>query len=550
MTGDSTERVLAGTLEDIPVGHMIEVPLSIDTNPPINALVANVHGSIHATTSRCTHYGLPLAKGVLTDDGRVYCPFHGACFRVATGDIEDAPAFDPLKKIKVQVEDGKVYLLVDSTALQQPTDAVQRFSEEGPHTVFVGGGAVALYAVQEMRRLGYQGRITVVTAEPHPTIDRPKLSKATAPQLDQVVIRDEAYWRERLGVDLRLSMRAYALDTKMNRVHLAGGNTVTYDRLVLCTGSTPRRLPIEGSKADGVYLLRTLEDAQALSAAVQRRHGQNLVIIGTGFIGMEMGIALARQANVTLIGQTHVPLEGPLSREVGYGLLTGLVNERPLRFLNAVDMVRIETDVHNRVIGVVVQPRANGSPELTLAADLVLMSTGAAPATQFLRQSPTFPPLRPDGSIEVDSALRVVGLSNVYAGGDIAAYPTESGPVRIEHWNVAANHGREIGRALATGKVRAYKHVPVFWSALGPQLRYVGSGIGYNRVYVDGDPVEEEFAAYYAKDDKVLAVATCVLNRKYTNTACDVIRSWCRPLRLCALGKCPSLVSLPLALTL
>ena len=132
----------------------------------------------------------------------------------------------------MQVEDGKVYLLVDSTALQQPTDAVQRFSEEGPHTVFVGGGAVALYAVQEMRRLGYQGRITVVTAEPHPTIDRPKLSKATAPQLDQVVIRDEAYWRERLGVDLRLSMRAYALDTKMNRVHLAGGNTVTYLSLI------------------------------------------------------------------------------------------------------------------------------------------------------------------------------------------------------------------------------------------------------------------------------------------------------------------------------
>lgn len=92
-----TERVYVGPVGSIPEGEMQEVPL--DTGDlAVNALVANVRGTIVATTSRCTHYGMPLAKGVLTSDGRVYCPFHGACFRMATGDIEDAPGLDPLKR--------------------------------------------------------------------------------------------------------------------------------------------------------------------------------------------------------------------------------------------------------------------------------------------------------------------------------------------------------------------------------------------------------------------------------------------------------------------
>ncbi|WFC95095.1 Apoptosis-inducing factor 1 [Malassezia brasiliensis] len=452
---------------------------------------------------------MPLAKGVLTSDGRIYCPFHGACFRMATGDIEDAPGLDPLKKIPVEIDGDEVYLNVDIDALKQPTDSVCKGEAKSkPHTVFVGGGPVALNAVQEMRRRGYKGAITVLTAEPHPTIDRPKLSKGQAPKLDQLLIRDEKYWRERLDVDLRTSCYAYAVDVSTQRVLVRGDDIVPYDNLVLATGSLSRRLPIEGSKLDGVYTLRSLHDAQKISDALERRTQQDLVIIGTGFIGLEMGIAFARRAKVTLIGQTHVPLEGPLGRQVGYGLQTAIVNERPLRFLNAVDVVRIESGPNGHVAGVVVQPRAKGSAEVYLPADMVLMSTGAMPATQFLRNSPTFPPLRPDGSVEVDSALRVVGVSNVYAGGDIASYPTAHGLTRIEHWNVASNHGREIGRSLATGHVRAYTHIPVFWSGLGTTMRYVGHGAGFNAMHVDGEPDEEEFVAYYAKDDRVIAVAT------------------------------------------
>ncbi|WFD31031.1 hypothetical protein MSPP1_002060 [Malassezia sp. CBS 17886] len=511
MSIHTRERVFAAFVSDISEGGMLEVPLVTDMDPPMNALVANVHGKFFATTAQCTHYGVSLTKGVMTGDGRVYCPFHGACYRVTTGDIEDAPALDPLKRIDVQIEDGMVYLLVDYEALNEPTDPVcstQPSAMTRPHTVFVGGGAVALQAVQEMRRLGHRGRITLVSAEPYPTIDRPKLSKGKAPKVEDVIIRSVEYWRDRLGVELLLSCQAYAVDTKTKRVMVCEGNALPYDHLVLATGSTPFRLPIEGGKANGVYLLRSLEDAQAITAAIERRGAQHMVIIGTGFIGLEMGVALARRAKVTLIGQTHVPLEGPLGRNVGYGLQTALVNERPVRFLNAVDVVRIETDKNNNAIAVIVQPRTKGSPELSLRADIVLMSTGARPATQFLRNSPNFPDLRPDGSVEVDSALRVVGASEVFAGGDIATYPTENGVTRIEHWNVASNHGRDIGRQIATGRPRVFRHIPVFWSGLGTTLRYVGNGAGFDTVHVVGEPDEEEFVAFYGKNNRVIAVAT------------------------------------------
>lgn len=515
MSDQRKERIFVGLACDMPIGSITEVPLDSAFDPPVNALVANVHGTYYATTSKCTHYGLALSKGILTSEGRLYCPFHGACFKVTTGDIEDAPALEPLKTFEVQRDnDDKVYILVDYEALKRsPWESCKKEIHEdksGLHTVFVGGGAVTLHAVQEMRRNGYKGSITVLTAEPYPAIDRTKLSKAYAPELKHALVRDEFFWRETLNVDLRLSSYVYDIDTKMKRLSIRGGNTVLYDNLVLATGSVPRRLPIEGANAKGVYVLRTHSDAKALTESLRKHPSPQLVIIGTGFIGLEMGIALAKHAKVTLIGQTHVPLEGPLGRSVGGGLQTAIMNERPLRFLNAVDLVRIETDMNNSVRGVTVQPRARGSPELFLAADVVLMSTGAKPATDFLRNSPSFPALRPDGSVEVDAALRVVGLQNVYAGGDIAAYPWDNGIVRIEHWNVACNHGRDIGRTIASGRLHPHRHVPVFWSGLTSPLRYTGTGLGYNQMHVDGEPDEAEFIAYYAKNDRVIGVATCV----------------------------------------
>ena len=166
MSDQRKERIFVGLACDMPVGSITEVPLDGALDPPVNALVANVHGTYYATTSKCTHYGLALSKGILTSEGRLYCPFHGACFKVTTGDIEDAPALEPLKTFEVQRDnDDKVYILVDYEALKRsPWESCKKETHEnksGLHTVFVGGGAVTLHAVQEMRRNGYLSLIHI-----------------------------------------------------------------------------------------------------------------------------------------------------------------------------------------------------------------------------------------------------------------------------------------------------------------------------------------------------------------------------------------------------
>jgi NADPH-dependent 2,4-dienoyl-CoA reductase/sulfur reductase-like enzyme len=138
---------------------------------------------------------------------------------------------------------------------------------------------------------------------------------------------------------------------------------------------------------------------------------------------------------------------------------------------------------------------------------VVILGVGVAPATSFLKESGF--QLMKDGGIAVDSTLRVEGQRDVFAIGDIAAAPTRAtAHTRIEHWNVASNQGRSVAKTIAGGDNVPDK-IPIFWSALGAQLRYCGSGgPQFNTVYVDGNPEELKFAAYYAKDDQVVAVAT------------------------------------------
>jgi apoptosis-inducing factor 3 len=139
---------------------------------------------------------------------------------------------------------------------------------------------------------------------------------------------------------------------------------------------------------------------------------------------------------------------------------------------------------------------------------------GVAPATEYLKSTEGFPELQKDGSVEVDNQLRVKGVpsdANVFAIGDIATYPTRDGKgsARIEHWSVAGNHGRAVGKQLAGESGNGFDKLPLFWSALGSQLRYVsdGNGPGFDDVYIDGNPVEQKFVAYYHKGDTVTAVA-------------------------------------------
>lgn len=148
-----------------------------------------------------------------------------------------------------------------------------------------------------------------------------------------------------------------------------------------------------------------------------------------------------------------------------------------------------------------------------LEADLVIEGVGVAPATEYLKGNSSVT-LEKDGSLKTDESFAVNGLKDVYAIGDIATYPYHGpggngSPVRIEHWNVAQNAGRSVANSINNPGSKAKPFIPVFWSALGSQLRYCGNTMnGYDDVVLQGKPEEASFIAYYTKGEEVVAVAS------------------------------------------
>jgi len=267
-----------------------------------------------------------------------------------------------------------------------------------------------------------------------------------------------------------------------------------------------------------------VEDARKVDKAAQE--GKKLVVIGSSFIGMELVVALSKRklASINVVGMEEYPFESVLGKEVGAGLKK-YHESQGVKFHMSSRVEKVIPSADNPALagGVVISSPSSGTTEtVTLDADFVILGVGVRPATDFLQSNPGFE-LEPDGGLLVDEYLRVVkgraGESGVYALGDIAVYPQSIGvdaitgektkrPVRIEHWNVAGNHGRAVGKTIA-GVPQEYVKVPVFWSAQGQQLRYCGFGaIGYDDVILKGDPAEMKFIAYYVKERQIVAVAS------------------------------------------
>lgn len=509
----SEQRVRVGSAKEVAQGKMKEFTFAGEGDDAVKVLVSNVKGQLHATSSKCTHYGAPLANGVLTGDGRIICPWHGACFHAKNGEIEDAPALDSLLSLKLEVEGDDLFVTADAEKLKgKPGVAPSckggvKSIAKGKGVVVVGGGAGAINCVEELRKSGFQGAITIVSNE-QAIIDRTKLSKALIADADKVTWRSKAHLDNVLGVELE-NATVTAVDAKAKSVTLDNGRKLEYENLVLATGGTPKRIPIPGADLPNVLVLRQISDTKAINEAVGNEDGEasnkkNVVVIGSSFIGMEAAIALTKRANVSVVGMEKVPFERVLGEQVGGGLMKAQI-KNGLKFYMEAGVERIDGESGSGPKAVVIK-NSEGKEE-SLPADVVILGVGVAPATGYLKESGF--QLEKDGGIAVDSKLRVEGHRDIFAIGDIAAAPTRASPhSRIEHWNVASNQGRAVAKTLA-GTETDYDKVAIFWSALGSQLRYCGSGgPQFDTVHVDGKPEELKFSAYYAKGDEVVAVAT------------------------------------------
>ncbi|KAI0090249.1 hypothetical protein BDY19DRAFT_939199 [Irpex rosettiformis] len=481
-------------------------------------LLSRLGDKIHATSAFCTHYGAPLAKGVLTADGRVVCPWHGACFNVCTGDIEDAPAPTALHSFQARVENGKILITAnpadtEKKNLSRPPKLLASGYQASnkPGVVIVGGGSGAFHAIESLREHGYNGTITVLSKENYAPIDRTKLSKALITDASKLEWRSQAELQAKYGVLLRTSTEVTAVDLE-NKVVVIGATNerVAYETLILASGATPRQLPIEGKELGNVFTFRGVEDAKKVDAAVTE--GKHLVVIGSSFISMELVVAVQKRnlASIDVIGMESFPFEAVLGKKVG-AALKKFHESKGIKFHMESSVSKLlPSSTSPTSVGAVIVESSSGH-ETTLEADAVIMGVGVAPATEYLKASKGFEGvLDRSGGVAVDELLKVKGLEDVYAVGDIALYPQPGTGEqrRIEHWNVAGNQGRAVGKTIAEGKGQPFVKIPVFWSAQGQQLRYCGVGAGFDDVIIDGNLDELKFVAYYVKADKVIAVAS------------------------------------------
>ena len=508
--------VRVASVSDLADGEMRQVSAG-----GTEVLLSRVAGRFHACTAFCTHYGAPLATGVLSGT-TVVCPWHHAVFDVASGALDEPPALDRLRTFEVKTEGDDVLVRVPGDADAHGKGVAYRESDgeapamagldadaDGRLFLVLGGGAAGQAAVETLRANAYRGRLALVTRETRAPYDRTKLSKAylagDAPD-DALPLRDGAFY-EQHGIELWTDRTVTALDADAREVSFDEGHPVTYDACLVATGGTPRRLPIDGADLDGVLLLRTWADARDV---VERAGGaQRVVVVGASFIGMEAASSLtARGVEVTVVGKEDAPFASAMGEEVGR-VFQRAAESKGVAFRLGAEVDRIETAHADPAAGPPHGLRVVVGGE-ALECDAVVMGVGVSPATGFLDGAPF---RRDDGGLVTDAALRVA--PGLFAAGDVAAFPDPrlGRTVRIEHWRLAQQHARTAAlNMLAEGDPTVadtpFDGVPYFWTGqFGLSLRYVGHAEDWDEVVVDGSLDDAEFLAAYVEGGAVRAVA-------------------------------------------
>jgi len=265
-----------------------------------------------AVGATCTHYGGPLAEGLPVED-TVRCPWHHACFSLRTGEALRAPALDPIARWRVERLGDRV--LVREKLAPSPRGDTTNFPSS---VVIVGGGGAGLAAADMLRRDGYAGPLTIVSADDSPPVDRPNLSKdylAGTAQEDWVPLRPPDYYRER-RINLLLNSSVSVLDATKRQIELANGRTLQFGALLLATGAEPVQLPIEGGAEANIHYLRTFADSKAIIA--EAASAKRATVVGASFIGLEVAAALsARGIAVDVVAPETQPLERVVGTQVG-----------------------------------------------------------------------------------------------------------------------------------------------------------------------------------------------------------------------------------------
>lgn len=458
-----------------------------------DVILARRGDELFAVGAACTHYHGPLADGLVVGE-TVRCPWHHACFSLRTGEALRAPALDPIQCWRVERIGDKAYVREKLAEPGPKAKLGTRASRKLPSSVvIIGGGAAGLTAADMLRREGYEGRLTMISADESAPYDRPNLSKdflAGTASDDWIPLRSRDFYKDR-RIDLALGSRASALDLQQKRVQLENGKTYGFESLLIATGAEPVRLKIEGATESQINYLRTFADSKAIVA--KAASARRVTIVGASFIALEAAASLrARDIEVDVVAPGSQPLERVMGPKVG-------------RFVRGVHEGHGVVFHLGRTVKRIDGRRLMLSDGTTFEADFVVLGVGVRPSIAVAELAG----LAIDRGIAVNEYLEA-SVPSVFAAGDVARWPDRhSGePIRVEHWVVAERQGQVAARNIL-GYREPFNAVPFFWSQhYDVVINYVGHAEEWDAIEIDGELEARNCAVNYKKGDRTLAVAT------------------------------------------
>jgi NADPH-dependent 2,4-dienoyl-CoA reductase/sulfur reductase-like enzyme/nitrite reductase/ring-hydroxylating ferredoxin subunit len=453
-------------------------------------------GEVLAIGAVCSHYGGPLAEGLVVGD-TVRCPWHHACFSLRTGEALRPPALGDVPSYEVQIRDGVARV----TGRRQASPRAPAAAPEGGRpasVVIVGAGAAGNTAAEHLRRLGYDGPIVMIDPDRDAPYDRPNLSKdylaGNAPE-EWIPLHPAEFYAERRIELVRDTVAS--IDPAARRVALESGGTREYGALLLATGADPVRLPIPVAPGRTVHYLRSLADSRGIIRAAEG--ATRAVVMGASFIGLEVAASLrARELEVHVVAPESVPLERVLRGELG-AFVRALHEERGVRF----HLGRTAREVAADAVVL--------DDDTRIEADLIVAGVGVRPRVSLAERAG----VAVDRGVLVDERLRT-SVSGIWAAGDIARWPDpHTGErIRVEHWVVAERMGQWAARSIL-GLPGRFDAVPFFWSAhYDVTIAYVGHAERWDAVEIDGALEARDASARFVRGGRAIALATIFRDRE------------------------------------
>jgi len=455
-----------------------------------DAILVRQGDRLFAVGAHCTHYHGPLADGLVVGE-TVRCPWHHASFSLRTGEALRAPALDPISSWRVERVGDTVYAREKVTL---PAAGASSASRRMPASiVIIGGGGAGLAAADMLRRSGYAGTLTMLSADDAAPSDRPNLSKdflAGTAQEDWIPLRSEEFYTEQ-RIDLVLNARVASIDPQQKQVRVDNGKTYEFDVLLIATGAEPVRLDIPGASASQIHYLRSFTDSRNIIARAES--AKSVVVVGSSFIGLEVAASLrTRGIAVHVVSPESQPLERVMGQEVGR-VIRQLHEEHGVVFHLGPTVRRVDGRVVTLTDGT------------ALDADFLVLGVGVRPVVDIAEQAG----LAVDRGIAVNEYLET-SAAGIFAAGDVARWPDPhtGDRIRVEHWVVAERQGQAAARNML-GYDERFDAVPFFWSQhYDVTINYVGHAEKWDRIDIDGSLDAHDCAVSYKQGGRTLASAT------------------------------------------